>query len=281
MDRMKIRYREVKKSQQEDLRANLMEYNIYRRFSSPFTYLFLRLCITPNQITLYNFFVCLFGGIFLSFGTYISMIVGMLLFLLFKVLDDCDGEVARLQKSYSMEGILIDRIAHYLNSLSLGLGLGIGFYKLYGSEIYILIGIVFTFGVIIEQVIIDLLKATLRKKVIHESFNKAVKKEKAQKIETTTLLNEGRSFSDQSIFSKFFSVYPLQGLLSGDRFYTMIITILVIGEYFMSIFGLQLVVDGIALGFAPIYLAAISISKIIWITGFIYRLDKTRYITKF
>lgn len=270
MNRIKISYKEIKRRQKEDLRANLMEYNIYRHVSSPLTYVFLRLGITPNQITIFSSFLCLLGGIFLSIGTYAAMSTGMLLFLLFKVLDDCDGEVARIQKTYSMEGIFIDRIAHYINSLSLGLGLGIGLYKLYGNEIYMLIGIAFTFGVIIEHVIIDVLKSTLRKKVINESFNKPVKRDRAHKIEVNIMVNDDKSFSSQSAFSKIFGVYPIQGLLSNDRFYTAIIAVLIIGGYFISMFGIL-----------TIYLLMITMSKIIWIVVFIYRLNKTRYITKF
>src|SRR3989344_3346641 len=115
-NKIKIGYKEIKRRQKEDLREGLMEYNIYRHVSSPLTYVFLRLGITPNQITIFSSFLCLLGGIFLSIGAYAAMSIGMLLFLLFKVLDDCDGEVARIQKTYSMEGIFIDRIAHYIKS---------------------------------------------------------------------------------------------------------------------------------------------------------------------
>lgn len=281
MNRVRISYKEVKKRQEEDLRACLMENNIYRHFSSPFTYLLLRLGITPNKLTISFIFLCLLGGILLSLGTYVTMLIGMLIFLLFKILDDSDGEVARIQKSYSIEGVFIDRTTHYINSLCLGLGMGVGLHSLYKNEIYTLIGIAFTFAIIIEQVIIDVFKSTVRKKVINESFNKAITKERVSKIETNIMVNEFHSFSEQSIFLKLFSVYPLQGLLSGDRFYTLIISILILGEYLLSVFGFQFMHESIMFGLVPIYLLLISVSKIIWIIGFIYRLERTRYITNF
>src|SRR3989344_6063366 len=154
---MKISYREVKRRQLEDFRTyptgNL--YNIYRHFSTPFTYLSLRRGITPNQITIVYFFCCILGGIFLAFGTYLSMLIGAFFFIIFKVLDDSDGEVARIQKSHSIEGVYLDRIGHYIYSLSLGMGLAVGIYGLYGNFPYLIIGLIFTFAIIIEHSTID------------------------------------------------------------------------------------------------------------------------------
>ena len=270
MKGMRITYAEVKRRQQEDFRTYPTQnlYNVYRRFSSVFTYLFLRLGITPNQITFIYFFCCIFGGILLAAGTYLSMLLGVFFFLVFKVLDDSDGEVARIQKSHSAEGVYLDRVGHYIYSFCLGMGLAIGIFRLHKNEVYLMISAIFTFAIIIEHSIIDLLKSTLRKKVLEESFNKTVKKDRAHQIEMTRMVNESRAFSKQDIFLKIFGVYPIQGLLYSEHIYTLLIGALILGEYLLAIL-------------IPIYLLVIAISKIIWIAGFLYRLDKSRYITKF
>lgn len=284
MQGMKISYREVKRRQLEDFRTyptgNL--YNIYRHFSTPFTYLFLRLGITPNQITIIYFFSCILGGIFLAFGTYPYMLLGALFFLIFKVLDDSDGEVARIQKSHSIEGVYLDRIGHYIYSLSLGIGLGVGMERLYGNILYALIGFLFTFAIIVEHSVIDLLKSTLRQKVIEESFNKKLKRGRVHRIDMTRMVNESRSFSELNILSKIFSVYPLQGLLYSEHIYTIIIIFIILGEYLLALFGFPLVFHSLRFGYIlPLYLSIIAISKSAWLIGFIYRLNRTRYITKF
>lgn len=284
MQGMKISYREVKRRQLEDFRTYPKEnlYNIYRHFSTPFTYLSLRLGITPNQITIIYFFSCILGGIFLAFGTYPCMLLGVLFFLIFKVLDDSDGEVARIQKSHSIEGVYLDRIGHYIYSLSFGIGLGVGMERLYGNILYALIGFLFTFVIIIEHSVIDLLKSTLRQKVIEESFGKKLRTERVHRIDMTRMVNEGRSFSELSIFSKIFSIYPIQGLFYSEHIYTLAITFLILGEYLLNLLGFPFVVNSFVFGFVlPLYISIIVVSKSVWLIGFVYRLNRTRYITKF
>ena len=284
MKGMKISYREVKRRQLEDFRTYPTEnlYNVYRHFSTPFTYLSLRLGITPNQITIIYFFSCILGGIFLAFGTYPYMLLGVLFFLIFKILDDSDGEVARIQKSHSIEGLYLDRVGHYIYSLSLGIGLGIGMGRLYGNIVYILIGSLFTFVIIVEHSVIDLLKSTLRQKVIEESFGKKLRAERVHRIDMTRMVNEGRSFSELGIFSKIFSIYPIQGLFYSEHIYTLIITVVILGEYSLNFLGFPFVFNSFMFGFVlPSYLSIIAISKSAWLIGFIHRLNRTRYITKF
>lgn len=285
MKPIKITYKEVKLRQREFFRSyptgNL--YNIYRHFSNPFTYAFVRLGISPNTISIGYFFLCIIGSLFLAFGTYFYFFVGMFFFILFKILDDSDGEVARIQNSYSIEGVYLDRVGHYIFILCLGFGLGFGLYKLYNNEVYIALGFIFTFVLVLEHAIFDLLRSSLRQRLIEHVLNKnKISKDDVHEIDMTRMVNKGYVFSKQNLFSKIFSIYPVQGLLYSDHIPTAIFTILMVFDYFLSAFlNIHFVFYNFAFGLTAVYILVFSISKIIWVIGFIYKLEKSRYITKF
>jgi len=53
--------------------------------------------LTPNTITVMSFLAALAGGYFLLQGTYAAFVIGGLLSLLRQILDQVDGEVARVK----------------------------------------------------------------------------------------------------------------------------------------------------------------------------------------
>lgn len=284
MKGIKITYREVKLRQIQDFRTypkgNL--YNIYRHFSTPFTYLFVRLGVSPNAITILYFFSCILGAIFLARGTYLSLVIGISFFILFKILDDSDGEVARIQNSHSMEGVYLDRIGHYIFNLCLGIGLGFGMYKLYHNEVYIILGFFYIFALVLEHSIIDLLISMLRQKLIAHSFGKRVLKRHAHEIEMMNIFKKDSSFKKQTILSKIFSIYPSQGLLFSDHIPTTILTFLIVAEYFLNFyFNFKLMFFTLVSGLIPLYLFILSAWKLMWVIIFIFNLEKKRFITGF
>ena len=161
----KITYKQVKEKQTEDLKSKTSRYMVYRKFSTPFTYLFVKLGISPATVSIINFIPPLIGFYLLSLGNYISIIIGLLFFALFKVLDCADGEVARIQnpnvmdeKYKNIEGPFLDGVAHYIYPICLGIGLGIGAFRLYSNEIYLLLGVILTLLFIQEVALVELLK---------------------------------------------------------------------------------------------------------------------------
>ena len=282
MEPKKLSYKEIKARQQADLRSKRINIDIYRNFSTPFTYIFVKLGISPNTITILSFFLCIFGAFFLSIGTYLSLIIGAFFFLVFRVFDDADGEVARIQNSQSIEGVYFDRISHYIFSFCLGAGLGLGLYRLYNNYIYIVLGLILIFVLILENAIMDSVRSVLRKEIINKILNKNIKSDSYFQKKIINKINNGRSFSKQNIFSKLFSIYPLQGLVYSDYFIGPLLMVLILIElslYFY--FNLKIVLFNLTFGIISIYILIICISKLIWITKFIHKMKKNSFITKF
>ncbi len=81
---------------------------------------FLCLPLTPNQVTLLWIVVKMIGLLLLVPGEYLLSVVGVLLFHLGSIIDGADGIVARARQHFSLNGIYMDYVGHYItNSLVL------------------------------------------------------------------------------------------------------------------------------------------------------------------
>src|SRR3954451_16326835 len=91
-----------------------------RRVSPYFTWLFIRVGFSPNQLT-YLMIVCgVLGGAAVAAGHgLVSAIGGALLIQAYLLLDCSDGEVARVRGRTSVTGVYLDRIGHYLSEIAL------------------------------------------------------------------------------------------------------------------------------------------------------------------
>lgn len=270
----KITYKQVKKKQTEDLKSKTSRYMIYRKFSTPFTYTFVKLGISPSTVSILNFIPPLIGFYLLSLGNYISIIIGLLFFAVFKVLDCADGEVARIQnpnvmdeKHKSIEGPFLDGVAHYIYPITLGMGLGIGAFRLYSNEIYLLLGVILTLLFIQEVALIELLKSYYRKAIIGRKI-RLPDKETLQKI--VFHMHNGKTWEKQNFFAKLFSMHPFQGLLYTTEFIIPILTVLAIFE--------SVIIPEFSI--IAIYLVIIAIQKLIYFFSFIWKIKKMRFITK-
>ncbi len=81
---------------------------IHRRFSRPFTLLFLKTSITPNQISLLGFLISLVAIGLIATGIPKNVFWGGILFYVSGIIGNCDGEVARLKKMSSPFGEKLD-----------------------------------------------------------------------------------------------------------------------------------------------------------------------------
>src|SRR5512139_3837150 len=104
---------------------------LYMRSLSPyFSWLFLRLGLSPNQLT-YLMVVCgVLAGVVVSLpvggtGSMVCALAGALLIQVYLLLDCSDGEVARFTGQTSVAGVYLDRIGHYFSEVALLVGLGI------------------------------------------------------------------------------------------------------------------------------------------------------------
>lgn len=101
---------------------------IQRRLSRPLTLLFLRTPLTPDVISLLAFVISLLSVWFVSRGDYVNGVIGGLLFEVATVIDNCDGEVARLKKMFTSYGekldVLLDHAALLLFFVGIFMAVG-------------------------------------------------------------------------------------------------------------------------------------------------------------
>ena|SRR3989338_5239736 len=287
MFKKKFTYKEVRIKQKKDLKANISGYYVYRNLSTPFTWFFANMGISPNTITLLSLSLCLFGFYFLSLGTYVYFIIGLLFFIIFKILDMSDGETARLCGATSIEGVYFDRISHYLYSFCLGLGIGFGLNKIYSNDFYIFVGVLFALAFTLENAIIDLVKSLLvegaiKKKIDikHSLYYENKDAEGSLWQRFLDDLNHGKSWGKRNIFSKICGIYPSQGLLYSDTFTAPILLVLALIEFFLNFIFEIPAIQGYPIGLVLLYVAISGISKIAWIITLILRIEIKRSITK-
>ena len=99
---------------------------INRPISRAISRLLLKTPITPNAWTLAIFVFPLVGAAFLARGDYKSVLVGLLLFQIYSILDGCDGEIARAKYLESHRGRQLDTWCDTLGNLLLVVSLGYG-----------------------------------------------------------------------------------------------------------------------------------------------------------
>ena len=82
--------------------------------------------LTPNQITIMSMCSGLLSGIFLSLGTYESSLWGVLFFEFAYLLDNSDGEIARLKNMKSEIGAKLDILCDMVTDTAFFIGIFIG-----------------------------------------------------------------------------------------------------------------------------------------------------------
>jgi len=280
MNPKNVTYKEMKNIQIKDMQSKSIVIDIYRSFSTPFTWFFVRLGVSPNFITISSYFLCIIGGFILSLGTYISFLFGILPFVLFRIFDDSDGEVARIQNKKSIEGLFFDSLGHYIYNFFIGLGLGIGLYKLYGGIWYMVIGLFFGFMFILQDIARDTIKLLIRQIIINHKIRKTSQNEEGlynhfEQRFNRTIYNEHK-WEKGKAFSKIFGVYPFQGVIFSDRIVIIILFILFLIEFFTNSLGFS-IGDNISLSL--IYITAVIISKFLWLMYILLRITDKRPFT--
>jgi phosphatidylglycerophosphate synthase len=96
-----------------------------RKLSPRATWVFARLGLSPNAVTL-AFILCgVAGGVVVAFGGLATAIIAVVLVQAGLLCDCADGELARLTKRTSVGGIYLDRVGHYLCDAAMIVGLGV------------------------------------------------------------------------------------------------------------------------------------------------------------
>lgn len=98
-------------------------------FTKPFLYL----SLTPNQITVLWILIKIIAALFLVQGDYWITVIALFIFQVASIIDGVDGIIARHRKRFSLNGIYLDYVGHYLCNAVLFITLAIGLYSQTGS----------------------------------------------------------------------------------------------------------------------------------------------------
>lgn len=142
---------------------------LLRRFSVILTYYILnRIKISPNMVTLFSFIVSLFCLIFFIKSSYV---LGSSLACFWVLLDNIDGELARLQKSVSNFGSILERVSSDIFYIFLFPSLSIGLF-LDGLIVFDLV--ILTFFSVGTFNILRVFLSNFPKKILNKKVNKGL-----------------------------------------------------------------------------------------------------------
>ena len=138
----------LKKTITEKYPEDIWAGKIIRPLSCYPTFIFLKLGITANQVTLLNLFIGLTGCALLGLGTYKAIFMGAILININYLLDRVDGNIARATGRSTKLGEMIDSFGDFLLDMLIPISIGIGlyFHPQFGIPGYIYLLLGFTFA---------------------------------------------------------------------------------------------------------------------------------------
>jgi len=89
-------------------------YRLFRRISIYITWALLHTNVTANQVTVSSLIVAAAGLVLAAVSSPWVGLAGYVLLLTYHLLDRVDGEIARYRQTYSLHGIYLDNLGHYL-----------------------------------------------------------------------------------------------------------------------------------------------------------------------
>lgn len=125
----------------------IWSYLVLRPVSYYVAWLFLRLDVSANKVTVISLIIGGTGCVFLAFGSYSFMIVGALLINLSALLDHVDGNVARYNNSATDSGRLLQDLTGITMGVLIAVSAGIGAFNLaspvlgFNRYIFLILGI--------------------------------------------------------------------------------------------------------------------------------------------
>ncbi len=122
-------------------------YLLIRRLSVRLTTLMLPFPITPNLITGLSVLLGIAAGVSVSFGTYGSTVLGGGLLMVSLILDNCDGEVARVKHEFSDWGAWFDIYGDFVVNAAFMAGMAVGAWRRFDQPLYLYAGAFALFAV--------------------------------------------------------------------------------------------------------------------------------------
>jgi len=120
------------------------EARALRRISPYVTKFFIERGITANQVTILTILTGLTASTLLIFGSITLMVISYFQYLIvFNLLDDVDGEIARTTNTESARGRVLESLQLKISLSSFFICLGVGLYNRSGTSIFIPLGTCF------------------------------------------------------------------------------------------------------------------------------------------
>jgi|TARA_B100000767_G_scaffold261020_1_gene272193 phosphatidylglycerophosphate synthase len=132
------------------------------RISYSVTPLLIILKLNPNFLTLINFAISILMGIFIIIGTEQYFNFGIIFYLLYRILDFCDGTVARYFSISTFYGRFIDGLADIFLNAFLLFSLSIYSFQLFDNINLLLLGSLASIFTIFDSFIYDKYAALVR-----------------------------------------------------------------------------------------------------------------------
>ncbi len=132
---------EYKKSLKMAEAEEILDLIFYRPIAFVLVKLIYRLPITPNQMTYAALVAGIISAVQFGRGTETGFLWGAVWYVIANVLDCGDGMLARLQKSGTPLGRLVDGVVDWLSSVAIFYGLGMGMSAYFGNPLYWLLAI--------------------------------------------------------------------------------------------------------------------------------------------
>jgi len=100
--------------------------------------------VSPNQITVFSFFLSVLGSTFFLFNTYLTTFIAGVIIQLHNIVDGCDGEIARLKFMESKYGAWLDGVLDRYSDFIIIFSITYSLVKM--SQIYWIIGFIAIFA---------------------------------------------------------------------------------------------------------------------------------------
>ena len=128
------------KCKRKNAEANNKLHWFSSKFSIYFSYFFLKLRLSADQVTIMFFSVGLLGSILYSFDSLIMSVTGYALFRLHIIVDMSDGDVARFNQSFSIRGAYWDAVIHSILNPLYYVFISYSFYRQFDNDYFMILG---------------------------------------------------------------------------------------------------------------------------------------------
>jgi phosphatidylglycerophosphate synthase len=137
--------------QKPDFRTsgNWMARHISRPLALRVTWLISPWRVSANNITSLALVVAIGAAACFASGRLAGSLAGAVLLQLWYLLDHVDGQLARLHRTSSLDGIQFDYLMHHLVNLVIPCALGYGLWQATGSEHWLIVGFMFALAVLV------------------------------------------------------------------------------------------------------------------------------------